>query len=103
MTVLAYRTLRLAGGDRVARARWNGTHPGNPFASAESRQLGGIFLLFVGLSALLASVSIASYVGPHGGRGMPYSLILMILAVCVTLAVAIWRELWMRERRNGRD
>lgn len=74
----------------------------DPFSSARSGELGGIFILLAALTALLASVLLASYFGPPGrDAGMPYFLFLLVLAVTGTLAILTWRELWRRERRNG--
>ena len=72
-----------------------------PFASVDSRQLGGTFILLVAIAALLSFILIASYFGPHGGDGsMPYMLVVLILTICASLAVAFWRELRIRERRT---
>ena len=108
-SAFAWRMLRTIGGRPVPRDRWHGARTGisldavqDPFSSAESGQLGGIFLLLVALSALLASILLASYFGPPGrDAGMPYLLFLLCLMITGTLAVAIWRELWLRERRSG--
>lgn len=96
------RTLRLAGARPVSRARWHGPTAGGLFASTESGQLGGVFILLVALTALLASILLASYFGPPvRDAGMPYFLLLPVLMFTGTLAVVTWRELWLRERRNG--
>ena len=98
------RMLWAAGARPVSRARWYGPTSGGPFASVGSDQLGGIFILLVALTALLAFILVDSYLRSHSGEGsMPYTLLLLVLAVCASLAVAFWHELWMRERRNGRE
>lgn len=95
------RILRSTGGHPVSCARWHGTEEENPFTAVESRQLGGTFILLVSITALLSFVLAASYFGPYGDDGsMPYMLVMLILTICASLAVAFWRELRRRERRR---
>lgn len=84
-TIFAWRILWMLGGRPAPRARWRRAYSAsaidlvrNPFASAESGQLGGVFILLVALTALLASILLVSYFGPPGrDAGMPYILFLM--------------------------
>ena len=97
-----WRILRAVGARRIPRSRWRGTNPGNPFSSVKSAQLGGLFILLVALSALLTSILIVSYFGSRSDHGgMPYILMMSIVALFALLAMTFWLVLRKRDRRQG--